>query len=353
MTHAKLTLKMITLILSVTMFPLNFIHAHPLESFKTYYKKGEKIQISWCNKHGWCKVKDKDFFVKEYKLKKIKESKSKFDYNVNTIGKTYLYLSDKYIQRKTNLWEYISNEVLSFNKDIQIDFKYDYTRISVVKHYLNLEKKYTKKIETKEINKKKEIKKIIKTVKKEEFVQDAFTKKDILPSKFFLAGSLAYSKLNISTSIPDNDLNKKGLDNTGFTYDLGIGYQYNNNIFTTVNIARTSLDIVDITNLYLTVNYQFNHAVHKPYIGFIYGYNDVKWRELPIKSSSYNPSHIKERGPLYGLQAGASQKINNHISVFTQYQFIKLEDDVYVLNNGTGLQHNLKNNFLIGFKYQF
>lgn len=48
-------------------------HPYPNSAVKNVYFQGDIIQIEFCNKYGWCKLKNKNEYIAKYKIVVIKD----------------------------------------------------------------------------------------------------------------------------------------------------------------------------------------------------------------------------------------------------------------------------------------
>lgn len=144
-------------------------------------------------------------------------------------------------------------------------------------------------------------------------------------------------------------------DKDGEMVEIGVGYRYSENIFVTLAAQRTMLDIVDIDNVYASLNYQFD-VMANPYIGVLAGYSRLTWNEYPaIQSTSY-VDDLESTGLMYGVQLGIQPQLTENWSLFAKYQFIKYEHLMNIRpNNGQReeIEHDYGQNLLTGVRYGF
>jgi opacity protein-like surface antigen len=172
-----------------------------------------------------------------------------------------------------------------------------------------------------------------------------------IPSNYFTIFSIGYSKLSIDNSVGSGVLENGALDDNNFIYDIGLGYKYNSDIFTTVNIARTTLDKLKLTNYYLSANYNLKIVGYSSYVGALVGYSGAKWTSSPIKDTL--SSDLKLDSLLYGVQAGISKPLKDNLKLFAQYQFMILDHSLNVNNGVSKIKHKFQNNLIVGVKYEF
>ena len=196
---------------------------------------------------------------------------------------------------------------------------------------------------------KRESKKVITTVQSRFTSLFDFTKE----GKVSFLGALGLSQIGVDSSVSDAELSSSALDNSGLFYTLGLGriYKINNkNIFATVNLLKTSLDTLEITNFFLSGNYIFDNKRYRPYLGVLLGYSTLKWGNSPVLNTI--SSNLTANSLLYGFQAGVSKKVKENLSIFLQHQLMFLNASLDV-NNEESIKYKSQNNFLVGVKYEF
>ncbi len=150
---------------------------------------------------------------------------------------------------------------------------------------------------------------------------------------------------------PNTTFTEGALDDRGAVGEIGIGYRYGENIFTTFTAQRAMLDIADIDNFYASINYQFSNVTAKPYIGALLGYSQLTWSESPHVVVS-NEDLISD-GLMYGLQTGIEQVLTENWTLFAKYQFIKYDHLMDIRSSASTIEHNYGQNILIGVRYAF
>lgn len=170
----------------------------------------------------------------------------------------------------------------------------------------------------------------------------------------YVGGGLSDLKVNKKT---DNCLCSKpgALDSEGELVEIGVGYRYSENIFVTLAAQRTMLDIVDIDNVYASLNYQFD-TVANPYIGVLAGYSRLKWNEYPAIHNASFVDDLESTGLMYGVQLGIEPQLTENWSLFAKYQFIKYEHLMKIRPNsssGEEIEHEHGQNVLTGVRYGF
>ena len=166
----------------------------------------------------------------------------------------------------------------------------------------------------------------------------------------YIAGGASF--LDIDSDIALNaTLIEGALDDNGAVGEIGVGYRYSENIFTTLTAQRTMLDIADIDNFYASINYQFSDVTAKPYIGALLGYSQLTWTESP--HVVVLNEDLTSDGLMYGFQAGFEQTLTENWILFAKYQFIKYDHLMDIRSSASTIEHNYGQNILIGVRYAF
>ncbi|VAY87986.1 hypothetical protein MNB_ARC-1_1258 [hydrothermal vent metagenome] len=167
---------------------------------------------------------------------------------------------------------------------------------------------------------------------------------------FLLA--LNFPSLNIVQTGVEIDLNDAR--NTGVGFDIGVGYRYNKNIFSTLNIQQIPLPIGSIGNYYVSTNYIYSDTKYRPYIGMTIGYSTLTFDKSPFANTiSVGQEELILNNLLYGIQLGLTKNIYDKMSLFAQYQYLTL-NHILDINDGIA-QTNYKSqqNLSLGIRYEF
>ncbi len=171
-------------------------------------------------------------------------------------------------------------------------------------------------------------------------------------NKYFIniAGGGAF--LNVDNVLSLNTTFADGaLDDSGTVGEVAFGYRYSKNIFTTLAVQRTMLDIADIDNIYLSVNYQYADVFAKPYIGALIGYSKLTWSEDP--SVIILNKDLTSEGATYGMQAGVEYNLNDDWAISGKYQFMKYDHTTDIRDGASNIEHTYGQNILMGVNYEF
>jgi len=166
----------------------------------------------------------------------------------------------------------------------------------------------------------------------------------------FVAGG--GTKLDVNSFLaPGSTLTKGALDETGKELELGVGYHYSKDYFITLAAQKSMLDILDVNNIYGSINYKLPIKNAQPYIGVLLGYSQLDWSKRP-HVMLFNED-LTSDGYMYGLQLGINKEIRKKASLFIKYQFIKYDHKIEILNNTSNIEHKSGQNVLIGMRYLF
>lgn len=175
---------------------------------------------------------------------------------------------------------------------------------------------------------------------------------NINDNDYFVYGATGRATLDMESSLTVGATFTDGtFDNHGNLFELGAGYRFNDNLFSTISLQRTTLDIADINNYYASINYQFSDVTAKPYIGVLLGYSRLKWSPRPHEML-VNEKLVSD-DPMYGIQIGVEHTLKDDWSLFATYQLIKY-DHLMDIKNGTHIiEHEGSKNLLLGVRYDF
>lgn len=168
----------------------------------------------------------------------------------------------------------------------------------------------------------------------------------------FVFGAVGNSDVNIDTSLaPNTNLTSGAIDSSAKTFEIGVGYEFNKKYFATLVVQKNTLDIADINNIYGSVNYQFSKKGIQPFIGVLAGYSQLDWSKRP--HVMFINEDLTSNSFIYGLQAGVEKKLNNKLSLFAKYQYLKYDHTIEIVNNTSNINHKSGQNLLVGLRYFF
>ena len=189
-------------------------------------------------------------------------------------------------------------------------------------------------------------------IKKEKIVKDSKKVED--KKDFFLGVIVGVNSLTINTE------NKSGtvslntpLDESGYSYNLHIGANFDKNYRIVLNYDYIPVDDVTLENYYLSLNYQINRYLN-PYIGLSTGISLLEWKIDPLTNSTTKKTDSEASG-FIGIQAGLEHKYNKNYSVLTQLLYQELFHNTKVTNgtNEVHIKHDRLFQIGIGLRYFF
>lgn len=172
--------------------------------------------------------------------------------------------------------------------------------------------------------------------------------------KVFIYGAGGISLWNVETN-PSSALSYSAgaLDDSGSVLETGLGYRWNEKLFSTLSYQRIKLDAATINLSFLSLNYQFSDSNFRPYVGVIAGYGSLIWDKAPDEVGT--DSDLTSRAMAYGLQTGVSVEVNSNLSVFAKYEIISNDYtiDIYTPDPKKTIEHKSLQNLVLGVKYAF
>ncbi len=307
-------------------------------------------------------------------------------YDINTLGyKMYVSKSEKWYRvyagtftdrKEANkalkkIKKYISknafivdleikdNDVISENKITQVEYKEKIKKKlhkSIQKDqkpYKSTEK-YKKAFETEQIP---DTIKINSTKKRIDIVKENksthYSKKEKTNNNFYIGLTSGLSKLGINSSASGTTPISIILKESAINYGIEIGYNFNNNIFSSLNYQYTDSEDISFHYLFTSLNYKFDEILSTyPYIGILAGYSQMSWKDIPINSLQGTSSAYSFLG---GVQLGSEILINDNIAIYTFYRYLKRKYTTKINTDTSNLQleHNDEHNLNIGIKYNF
>lgn len=173
---------------------------------------------------------------------------------------------------------------------------------------------------------------------------------------FFATVSLGLAQTDISKNDKRDsiELTQDAKDDASTNYEVGFGYDYNSNYFTTLTYSQTSFDNAEVSNILVGVNYRFNDLFLKPYVGILAGNSTLVWEKDPITTIEEIVEDESSQNT-YGLQFGGEYKISKSVGVFGQYQMLFHEHTTKVTSavHDTEIIVDGQNNLNIGLRYNF
>ena len=307
---------------------------HDIDS-SNMIKRFEYVEVTHCDKFGWCKVKNKELYIRGFLF-----SKHNNHYILTKTDHTHFFSK----MEKGNFFN-TYNKALIDSKSAPIKKTHiEYENEKKIKPTYIKNKTKTQAVGMKE--------KFNENDKRnrQDLNNDSYDHKyDYFISGYFGSSFIGIEGNSIATS--------QALDKNGFNYDVGLGYYLIDNIFFTANAAKTVFSSTDIISLYLSANYQFD-SLFRPYVGVLFGHETTYWKRNPTNFADNEiiDFSFKDTSLSYGLQAGLLHNITNRILLFFQYQLINRDNEFKIFTNSTNntrIEYGLQNNVGIGVRYSF
>jgi len=192
-----------------------------------------------------------------------------------------------------------------------------------------------------------------KEIKKSSIVQE--DKKSFSKTRFFLSANFGTSQIDISNNIPNDQLNDNILDNKGSFYNLGFGYLYNEDLFTTLDYSLSKYGIFNINNFSSSFNYKlkgiFSDKTYYTYLGGVLGLSKFRFSKKPIQNSIMKTSSIVE--PFYGLKFGLVKQINYRLYIIVNYDYLLTNHKIYLNQGISKIEYTNQNSISLGVHYAF
>jgi opacity protein-like surface antigen len=328
------------------------LYSYSVPNEITRFSTGDSVQITKCDSFDWCKLTNGSGYIKKQHFKRVKKNLLvKKD-----SGISFLYAKKPIYKDDIVIYDYILENYQYNNLS---NFRYGYVRVEDIHKYETKQNKANQKeITKKTFIKEKHIveKKIPKTTdKKPKKTQNslkntrAISSKKLDQKKYFVYGGFGLSSINIkhNTNIA---LVSQAKDDKASLVEIGAGRYMQNNIFTTLSYSQEKLEIVDLSQFLLGVNYDFYTSSNKKlktFIGANAGVSNMKWSKIPVLASSNNDMESSEFA--YGANLGLNYKLDENWYLYTKYQYLKANHTTHIGNST--LLHNSLSNILFGMKY--
>jgi predicted porin len=317
--------------------------------------QGDRVKIESCDKYQWCKLKDKNLYVKGFYFTKFKNN----TYEKVSNKVTYLYTK----QQNSDLLKYIKkNFTLSNQESLWLNDNYRYTYLRVME-----KEEYDKiicQIQEKPApsNKKQANNHTANTSEKKQEIKDI--KKD--EDYYFVYGALGQTYISIGNS--GTEVRNSEFDLDGSAHEVGVGYKFNKNFFTTLATQESSFDNVKIKNTILTGNFQFQLTKFlelinlkeiftplsfipieqmKPFVGVIVSKSNLDWQKKP--SENITTQQTTSSKQQFGFQGGMDYDMQKNITLFVKYQYFLGKHSTKINDDEISFQN--QNNIFIGVRY--
>jgi len=320
---------MMTWYLIIFLSVLNLFAIDEFDDKQVYFL--QTIQVDGCDSYGWCKLKDKQQYIKKHYYKLHKNGFVSLKTGTNTRTWTYVELS--YLDDKPGLEECVY-ESATDNEMTNIEL--GYVKIQLIKR---CQREAT--IQKENINTNRQ------DTNNTQSDQDD---KDDISNNIFIDGAIGVGIVDIENRADKDNLQEDALDTDGINLKIAIGYRWNKRFFSDIGIDRLDLGLADIENIYLSINYRFIDINFQPYLGIMLGGSRLRWQSSPLLN--YTDKQIdSSKQTLYGMRVGAEQNIQKDINMFVSYRFFEINHRTTIEEET--IKHKHINSLLIGVRYDF
>ncbi len=298
----------------------------------------QTIEVQDCDRFGWCKIKNKNQYIKKqyYNIDKNGFVSLKTGQNI----KTWTYVKSSYIDNKDRLKQCIDKYATDNEKR---NIKVGYIKIQLIKRCSNKIK------QNENISKQQyEIQQIINSTKK--YTNNHKEQKISNKQNIFVDMAFGYGKIEIQNSVDESKLTNNTLDENGINFKIGIGYRWTQELYSQLELDKMDIDNSDIDSIYASLNYRFFKTNFKLYLGIMLGASQLKWQSSPVKNYHGNKIDSSLQS-LYGVKFGLSKTIYKDTEVFVSYRLFKV--DFKTIVEGDEIYHKLINSLIVGVRYDF
>jgi 3-isopropylmalate dehydratase small subunit len=168
-------------------------------------------------------------------------------------------------------------------------------------------------------------------------------------SNYFVTLGTGSSNYNINSK-SDIDYENDSLADSAKTFDMSMGYNFDEDYFATLNLQSSVLPNMKLTYLYSTFNYAIDAKIDKlnTYLGIISGYGTSKWDKSPVLLVDNSD---ETKSIVYGLQLGSNYEITQKYSFLFEIKHIK-DNFGTNINIGTAIEHASHTSIILGVKYE-
>ena len=142
-------------------------------------------------------------------------------------------------------------------------------------------------------------------------------------------------------------------DEKGLSYGILLGYDINDDFFSTLDYRHTRLDDKDLDDFFATINYRItDFYTLSPFIGLLGGYSFMEWRGDPFDATRKDSSSESLIG---GGQIGAHTPLYENFQLFTLYRYIFMDHETSVSTHSKAGKIEDRSNQIIemGIRYDF
>ncbi|NOQ30772.1 MAG: SH3 domain-containing protein [Helicobacteraceae bacterium] len=175
---------------------------------------------------------------------------------------------------------------------------------------------------------------------------------NIIKSNLFVSISAGYSFMSVKQeNSTGNLLLSRPTSYEGENITIALGYKHLSGNVGTFSATYVHYNDVNFYNYLISYNKVFDYD-YSPYIGLVGGVSFVELTQSHLGGS------LADSGGsafAYGVQFGADKKIDDHISIFAQYQFLKAEHttELQTTSASSKLTRDNQAKINIGLRYFF
>ncbi len=276
-------------------------------NISSFIESGKNVNIKSCDKYNWCKIQDSVYYIK-----------------------------------KRSIGTYNSNQIQYKTKELTALYEKQGKSFQTLSNYLISQKHGYKKNMT-------GMQHIIKPHKDPNIIKQSINN----INNYFIALGLNTFSMNVRQNDTVGKTNlAHTMDTSGKGFNIKVGKYFYNRYAASLNYEKTNLSDVNIYSLYASLNYIFKLPLD-PYIGISAGQSFMDWKIDPRTNAKTSNHDLKTK--LFGIQTGASYKLNNNFSTYSQFSFRKYNFKTKVISsqNISYIKHKKKTSFELGIKYNF
>lgn len=155
-----------------------------------------------------------------------------------------------------------------------------------------------------------------------------------------------------SSKEPRSRFDNSSFADKGGIIEIGVGYNFNKNLFSTLAYQAILFDESQMNNFYASINYKFDDDdLMNLYVGAIFGVSTLSWdKNIHLVLIDKD---LKSESLMYGLQVGASKEIQENLSITAKYQVLKYTHELDIRQNRSNVEYSFGQNILTGVQYDF
>ena len=173
-------------------------------------------------------------------------------------------------------------------------------------------------------------------------------------SKYFLGVALGFTHLDTSYNKVNGAFSPvNSSDKNGYNFGWEVGYNIDENSFTTLSYNQINLDDAKLYNYLLSYNRRLADLPYNTYVGVLGGISYIETTKSPV--ANLNNTDAKGKTNILGVQVGSEYKIQKDLNFFAQYQFLKVKHTTNIVS-GTAkatVQRDNISNLMFGIRWNF